>query len=115
MKSNYFFDFCSQYTPIGKFFLKSNRGAMYRTIFLILVATSSFHHKIMAQKDSATVGVFITNLDDFDLADGSFVAEFRTWTLFKNDILSFKESQEITKSKKTSFTNFYAQKKGGLN
>ncbi|MBK6365488.1 MAG: hypothetical protein IPL63_10065 [Saprospiraceae bacterium] len=67
------------------------------------------------QKDSVKVGVFITNLYDFNLAEGSYITEFWTWSLFRNDSISFKESQEITKSKKTQFSNFYHQKKAGYN
>ena len=70
---------------------------------------------LFAQKDTVKVGLFVTNLYDFDLADGSYVTEFWTWSLYKNDSLSFETTQEITKSKKTAFSNYNVEKKNGLN
>lgn len=82
-----------------------------RKLFLLFFFTQvSF-----AQKETVKVGVFVTNLYDFNLADGSYVAEFWTWSLYKNNNLSFKESQEISNSKKITFSNFLLQKKAGLN
>ena len=88
---------------------------MFYKIFILILLLTVYDKDLAAQKDTAMVGVFITNLYDFDLADGSYVAEFWTWTLFKNDNLSFKESHEITKSKKTIFSNHFRQKKSGFN
>lgn len=72
-------------------------------------------HANEAQKDDVKVGLYITNLYDFNLADGSYVAEFWTWSLHNNDNLSFKDSQEVIKSKKSLCSNFSTQKKSGLN
>jgi hypothetical protein len=68
-----------------------------------------------SQKDTAKIGMYLTNLYDFNIADGSYVAEFWTWALFGNDSLDFAESQEVTNSKKTFFTNSDKEKKKGLN
>lgn len=68
-----------------------------------------------AQKETVKVGIFVTNLYDFNLADGSYVAEFWTWSLYKNNTFSFKESQEVSNAKKITFSNFLVQKKAGLN
>lgn len=70
---------------------------------------------LFSQKDTVKVGLFVTNLYDFNLGDGSYVAEFWTWSLYKNDSLSFEGTQEITKSKKTAFSNYNIEKKGNLN
>ncbi len=67
------------------------------------------------QKDEVKVGMYITNLYDFNLADGSYVAEFWTWSLHSNDNLTFKDSQEVIKAKKTSCSNFATQKKLNVN
>jgi hypothetical protein len=82
------------------------------TLFCLFFLTQPV---LTAQKDSVKIGLYITNLYDFNLADGSYVAEFWTWCLYKKDSLDFKETQEITKSKKTAFSNYALQKKGGLN
>ena len=87
---------------------------MYKILFFIAISLC-LRHSVCAQKDTATVGVFITNLYDFNLADGSYAAEFWIWALFKKDSLSFHEAHEITKSKKTVFSNYFRQKKSGLN
>lgn len=88
---------------------------MYRILFMVIVFSCCFHYSLSAQRDTAKIGIFITNLYDFDLADGSYVAEFWTWALFKNDSLSFHESHELSKSKKTVCSNFFRQNKAGLN
>jgi hypothetical protein len=85
-------------------------------LLLTIICLFFFNFNFLsAQKDAAKVGIYITNLYDFNLADGSYVAEFWTWALYKNDKLDFKETQEITKSKKTAFSNYFLQKKNGFN
>jgi hypothetical protein len=66
--------------------------------FLVLLCgmqTNTFAQPAEPAKDTVKVGIYITNLYDFDLADGSFVAEFWTWSLHNNDNLSFKDTQEL--------------------
>lgn len=86
--------------------------------FLVLLCgmqTNTFAQPAEPAKDTVKVGIYITNLYDFDLADGSFVAEFWTWSLHNNDNLSFKDTQEVIKAKKTICSNFATQKKANLN
>jgi Neurotransmitter-gated ion-channel ligand binding domain len=83
-------------------------------IFIVLI-TLFISKTLIAQKDTVTVGVYVTNLYDFDLGDGSYIAEFWTWALYKNDRLNFETTQEITNSKKTAFSNYFVQKKGEVN
>ena len=86
--------------------------------FLVLLCgmqTNTFAQPAEPAKDTVKVGIYITNLYDFDLADGSFVAEFWTWSLHNNDNLSFKDTQEVIKAKKTVCSNFATQKKANLN
>lgn len=80
-------------------------------ILLCSISTNAFAQPAESAKDSVKVGIYITNLYDFNLADGSFVAEFWTWSLHNNDNLSFKDTQEVIKAKKTVCTNFATQKK----
>ena len=84
-------------------------------ILLCSISTNAFAQPAESAKDSVKVGIYITNLYDFNLADGSFVAEFWTWSLHSNDNLSFKDTQEVIKAKKTVCTNFATQKKVNLN
>jgi hypothetical protein len=81
---------------------------------LTLIIAFAFIFQSYAQ-DTAKVGLFITNLYDFDIASDSYTAEFWTWSLYKNDKLSFENNQEITDSKKTNFSNYSILKKDGLN
>ncbi len=82
---------------------------------LLLLALCLCGTPLFGQKDTAKIGVFVTNLYDFNIADGSYVAEFWTWALFRNDSLDFDNRQEVTNSKKSAFSNGSREKKGGLN
>lgn len=67
---------------------------------------------LSAQVDTAKVGLYVTNLYDFNIADGSFTTEFWTWTIYKNDSLNFEDTQEVTHSKKTNFANYNLEDAG---
>lgn len=87
---------------------------MLKKLCALLMLILSFQ-ATAAQKDEVKVGIYITNLYDFNLADGSYVAEFWTWSLHNNDNLSFKDSQEVIQSKKTACSNFALLKKADVN
>jgi hypothetical protein len=66
-------------------------------------------------QDTVKVGLFITNLYDFDIAGGSFTTEFWTWSLYQNDSLNFESSQEITNSKRSQFASYSLANTGNIN
>jgi len=70
---------------------------------------------IKAQVDTAKVGLFITNLYDFNIGDGCYTTEFWTWSIYTNDSLNFEESQEVSFSKKTNFSNYNLEQFDGGN
>jgi len=82
-----------------------------KIIFLFL-CLFSFQSHVFAETDKVKVGIFITNLYDFNLADGSYSVEFWTWSLFKNEAFNFTENQEIKRVRKANCANFSRQKKG---
>lgn len=84
---------------------------MTKKLCFLLTLLCSFQSSAFAQADQVKVGIYITNLYDFNLGDGSYVAEFWTWSLHENDNLNFKDTQEVIQSKKTVCTNFASQKK----
>jgi F0F1-type ATP synthase assembly protein I len=83
-----------------------------RTIFPFLFFFVLSYTAALAQQDTAKVGIYLTNLYDFNLGDGCYTAEFYTWTLYKNTELDFAENQEVTKSKRTSFANALTEDAG---
>ncbi len=91
------------------------KNRLLLNLFVLFFTASTAFSQPAEEKDTAKIGLFVTNLYDFDLADGSFMAEFWTWALYKNDSLSFEESQEVTNSKKAVFSNSFLQKKDGWN
>ncbi len=54
-------------------------------------------------QDSCKVGIYITNLYDFDIRDNSFKVNFWLWYNFENDSLDFTYPAEIDKSKEITF------------
>ncbi|MGB2833193.1 MAG: hypothetical protein WBC07_09600 [Methylotenera sp.] len=88
---------------------------MTKKLCFLLTLLCGFQSSAFAQADQVKVGIYITNLYDFNLGDGSYVAEFWTWSLHENDNLNFKDTQEVIQSKKTVCTNFASQKKANVN
>ncbi|MCC6723902.1 MAG: hypothetical protein IT258_05290 [Saprospiraceae bacterium] len=74
--------------------------------YLIALAALFTALNLFGQKDTAMVGLYITNLYDFNIGDGCYTAEFWTWTIYQNDSLNFEETQEVTHSKRTNFSNY---------
>lgn len=80
-----------------------------RTAFLIMVVFFSLNDRVSAQKDTVKIGAFIISLNDFNLANNSFMCDFWYWALYKNKDLDFRTMMEITPSinyqLKSSFVN----------
>ncbi len=81
----------------------------YSFILLLLISTTIF-----AQKDSVQVGMFITNLYDFDLANNCYTTEFWAWSIYKNPKYNFKDNQEISNSKTVATSNYLLEKKDNV-
>ncbi len=85
---------------------------MKNIFFLILFISIN---SVFYAQDTVKVGLYVTNLYDFDIANDSYTAEFWTWSLYHNDSLNFETTQEVTNSKKTNFSNYSLDKKQGTN
>ena len=68
-----------------------------------------------AQKDTCTVGIYVSNIYDFKVDDKSFMAEFWLWFNYRNDTLKFENAAEITNSKSSDFSHYTTEKKGTIN
>jgi hypothetical protein len=70
---------------------------------------------VFAQKDTCGIGVYISNLHDFDFSKKSFSADFWIWMNYKNDTLNFENVLDVTNSKTEEFKHFFHEKKDGQN
>ncbi len=65
--------------------------------------------------DTCRVGVYVTSIFDFSLADKSYSVDFWTWYDYTNDSLKPLEAAEITNSKEYTFSLQDNEKKGKIN
>lgn len=66
------------------------------------------------QADTIKVGIFVTNLYDFNIGEGQFITDFWTWALYKNKEFNFQDAQEVPMSKSAVFNNYYSETRGDL-
>jgi Neurotransmitter-gated ion-channel ligand binding domain len=82
---------------------------------LLLVALFLPVAGCFAQKDTCRIGIYVNSLYDFNMEDKSFVSDFWTWQIYKNDSLNFENTVEVPNSKSAEFTHYTHEKKGILN
>ncbi len=85
---------------------------MKKLVLIIFVFTALFSKTLLAQKDTAHVGVFILSLYDFNLSDKSFTTDFWIWLNHDIDSISFENSIEIPNAKETTYTMYLDEPKG---
>ena len=90
-----------------------------KNILLILFLFFTFNAEAqlyrIKTKDTCNVGLFITSLHDFNMAEESFTADFWLWFNYKNDSLHLLETREIANSKSVESTIQDSEKKGNVN
>lgn len=79
--------------------------------FVLLLNVSSKANDTASMK----VGVFITNLYDFNISAKSYKADFWIWYLTKSDSVKALGSCELPQSKSSSFSYDYKREKESLN
>jgi len=84
-------------------------------VFIVLLGANIFPQVNSSKVDTATVGIYLNSLTDFNISDQSFSADFWLWFNYTNDSLPFNDAVEITNAKSASFTNFAHMKKDGIN
>ncbi|MFC4262784.1 hypothetical protein ACFOWM_07850 [Ferruginibacter yonginensis] len=82
-----------------------------KKIVCIVLTICCCHSSMAGSRDSIKVGVFITNLYDFNIAGKSFKADFWIWYLHKNDSLKTLGTCELPQSKSSSFSYDYFRKR----
>jgi hypothetical protein len=74
-----------------------------------------FFFKTYAQKDTCIVGVFVTDLYDFNLGEQSFSVTFWIWMNYKNDSLDLLNNAEIINAKESSYELATIENRGEYN
>ncbi|NJL11655.1 MAG: hypothetical protein HC913_00615 [Microscillaceae bacterium] len=71
---------------------------------------------VLAQApDTVKVGVYITSLYDFNLAENAYNADLWVWFNYQNDSLTPLETMEVVNLKEGDFSLAFYEKKGGIN
>jgi hypothetical protein len=61
-----------------------------------------------AQVQKVKIGAYVTDLYDFNIAEGTYSVDFWFWTLYKNTSFDFEHHTEVMKSSDVQFEgNFY--------
>lgn len=81
-------------------------------IFLFIFQCSTV--AIFAQ-DTCSVGVFVTDVFDLNLAEKSFKTKFWIWALYKKDSLKIMENLELVNAKEHEYTLTTIEKRGIYN
>lgn len=82
---------------------------MKNYLLLIIIALGCCG-SIRAQKDTCSIGIYISNVYDFKVEDKSFMADFWMWMNYTNDSLHFENAAEITNSKSSDFSHYTMEK-----
>jgi hypothetical protein len=84
-----------------------------KRIAIVLTCLILFLNKSSQANDTTSmkVGVFITNLYDFNISGKSYKADFWIWYLSKNDSVKALGSCELPQSKSSSFSYDYKREK----
>lgn len=85
-----------------------NRTLLFALLFFVSNLT-------IAQKDTCKLGLYLTNVYDFNIEDKSFMADFWLWMNYKNDSLKFDDALELPNSKNAEFSHYSLEKKGDIN
>lgn len=78
---------------------------------LLLIALIMLWLPAFAQKDTCTVGIYVSSIYDFKLDEKSYMADFWMWMNYKNDSLKFENVMELPNSKSSDFSHFFSEKK----
>lgn len=85
---------------------------MKRFVYTLIIFVSYSTNKTIAlSKDSVKVGLFITNLYDFNIANKSYKVDFWIWYLHKKDSLKTLGICELPQSKTSNFSYDYFRKR----
>lgn len=89
----------------------SNQQFMLKRIAISVLILLTFKG-LVAQPDTARVGIFVLSLYNLDLNDKSFTTDFWLWLNHDIDSISFENSIEIPNAKETSYSMFLSEVKG---
>jgi hypothetical protein len=82
---------------------------LFVTITLLNMATV-----FAGDRDTVKVGLFVTNLYDFNISAKSFKADFWLWYLYKTDSIKMLGIAELPQSKSSSFSYDYVRGKSTM-